>query len=63
MVISVSYIKMIFITASPLLARNVSRMYHRVLNYLKTILKEKEVDNGLTHRRSRKCRRRKTFQN
>ena len=33
---------MVFITASPLLARNVSKLYHRVLNYLKGMLKEKE---------------------
>lgn len=37
-----TYMKMIFITASPLLARNVSKLYHRVLNYLKSLLKEKE---------------------
>lgn len=37
-----TYIKMIFITASPLLARNVSKLYHRVLNYLKSLLKDKE---------------------
>ena len=34
---------MVFITASPLLARNVSRLYHRVLNYLKATLRDKEV--------------------
>lgn len=33
---------MIFITASPLLARNVSKLYHRVLNYLKCQLRDKE---------------------
>lgn len=33
---------MVFITASPLLARNISKMYHRVLNYLKSMLYEKE---------------------
>jgi len=42
--ILVSYVKMIFITASPLLARNVSRLYHRVINYLKSVLRDKEVD-------------------
>ena len=33
---------MIFITASPLLARNVSKLYHRVINYLKCTLRDKE---------------------
>lgn len=33
---------MVFITASPLLARNISKMYHRVLNYLKSMMYEKE---------------------
>jgi hypothetical protein len=36
---------MIFITASPLLARNVSKLYHRVLNYLKCQLRDKEKKN------------------
>ena len=33
---------MVFITASPLLARTVSKLYHRIINYLKFTLKEKE---------------------
>jgi hypothetical protein len=33
---------MVFITASPLLARNVSKLYHRVLGYLKGLLRDKE---------------------
>ena len=37
-----SQIKMVFLTASPLLARAVSKMYNKVLEYLKTILKKKE---------------------
>jgi tetratricopeptide (TPR) repeat protein len=37
-----SFVKMVFITASPLLARNVSKLFHRVLNYMKQLLREKE---------------------
>jgi hypothetical protein len=33
---------MVFITASPLLARNVGKLYHRVLAYLKCLLRDKE---------------------
>jgi hypothetical protein len=37
-----TFLKMVFITASPILARNVKKLYHRVLNYLKMTLSQKE---------------------
>jgi hypothetical protein len=39
-----TYLKMVFITASPILARNVKKLYHRVLNYLKMTLFQKEKE-------------------
>jgi len=38
-----SYCKMVFITASPLLAKSVQKMYSRVIEYLKDLLGRKEA--------------------
>lgn len=41
---------MVFITASPLLARTVGKLYHRVLNYLKGMLRDKETGKKVEQR-------------